>query len=51
MATADPSCAETVFRAYYVITDIQGCGLPDGHTRVKFLKDMVSALGLEPKTL
>jgi hypothetical protein len=37
--------------AYYVITGISACGLPEGLTRAKCLRYMVSALGLEPRTL
>jgi len=37
--------------AYYVITAISNRDLPVGHERAKSLGDMVSALGLEPRTL
>ncbi len=42
---------ETVPRAYYVITESDACGLPDDHIGSKPLGNMVSALGLEPRTL
>jgi hypothetical protein len=37
--------------AYYVITGLEARDLPEGHTRAKSLEGMVSALGLEPRTL
>ncbi len=43
--------AESSSGAYYVITEIRACGLPEGHPWAKCLRDMVSALGLEPRTL
>ena len=46
-----PASVETVPGAYYVITGDAACGLPDDHIGSKPLGNMVSALGLEPRTL
>ena len=43
--------AETASGAYYVLTRMEACGPPDGHMGSKPLEYMVSALGLEPRTL
>jgi hypothetical protein len=43
--------AETASGAYYVLTRMETCGPPDGHKGSKSLGFMVSALGLEPRTL
>ena len=46
-----PASVEAATGAYYVITGDAAYGLPDDHMDPKPLRNMVSALGLEPRTL